>query len=951
MPQCLLMRLAGCAAMALLVVAISAHAKEAQPGSPEQAAFFEKRVRPLLVEHCHGCHGARKQEAGLRLDSRDSMLKGSDAGPVVLPGKPQESRLVEVIGYESTPKMPPSGKLPSEALETLTTWISQGLPWPADAAPGNSADAAAAHWAFQPVKTPPFASPRRSDWAQNEIDRFILRAMEAAQLEPAPPADRRTLARRASFDLLGLPPEYADVAAFEADPRPTPVAFARLVDQLLESPHYGERWGRYWLDVARYADNKGYVFFEETSFPWSHTYRDWVIEAFNNDMPFNRMIELQLAADLAPGPKDPGALAALGFLTIGGHFMNNVHDIFDDRIDVVSRGLLGLTASCARCHDHKYDPIPQADYYALYGVFRSCSEPVVPPPVSAKVPETEEYEHYILELASREKSLKDFLAQKHRELVTGARERVAEYLLAANASRDQPSTEDFMLLIPEGDLHPAMVQRYWLYLRHSRRQHDPVWAPWHALAELPESEFSARAPGVCAEQAARAPAQPINPRIRQALLENPPASLKEAAERYARVLLEVESEWRQRLEAAQRDAAPAPLRFDDPALEELRLVFHADNAPANFPAVAGWGVLTLLPDRQSQAIYQERLRSLESWLNQGPAAPPRAMVLVDDAVPFEPRVFLRGNPNRQGAQVPRGFFRFLAADARPFERGSGRWELAQAITDRRNPLTARVFVNRVWLHHFGLGLVRTPSDFGTRSEAPSHPELLDFLAATFMDQGWSIKNLHRLIMNSATWQQSTRGTGRAPGAGSEDPLAVLRAAVDPDNRLLSGMRRRRLDFEALRDALLAVSGRLDRTRGGPPVDLLGGSNRRTVYGFINRLSLPGLLRTFDFPSPDATSPQRDSTTVAPQALYLMNGPLTDQCAKSLVERPEFLARQGLAERVEWLYTTLFSRRPAAADVRMAEEFLGSDAAAQREQQAWQRYVHALLLTNEFVFVD
>ncbi|RPI89275.1 MAG: DUF1553 domain-containing protein, partial [Planctomycetaceae bacterium] len=727
------------------------------------------------------------------------------------------------------------------------------------------------------------------------------------------------------------------------------------VDEMLRSPHYGERWGRYWLDLARYADNKGYVFFEGQQYPWSHTYRDWVIRSLNEDLPYDQFVVAQLAADQLPTPERDRHLAALGFITIGGHFMNNVHDIFDDRIDVVSRGLLGLTATCARCHDHKFDPIPQADYYALYGVFRSSQEPLVPPRIAGRIPETELYEEYEQELAVRSERLAAFLRRKHAELVASGRTRLAEYVLAAHASRDQPSTEDFMLLIPEGDLHPTVVQRYWLYLQRTKRTNDRVWRAWHALGGLNEQEFAAKAPEVLA--ALRSPSAdepPAHPQVLQALADPPVVSLKEAADRYARVLLAIDQRWHDLLKQAQAGFAPIPTALPDPLEEELRLVFHGSDAPSNMPLTTGWGVLTLLPDRASQAEFQKLIKELESWMISAPLAPPRAMALVDDLTPYDPRIFLRGNPNRMGDPVPRRFFEVLSQSPAAFQQGSGRLELARAIASAENPLTARVLVNRVWMHHFGAGLVRTPSDFGVRSEPPSHPELLDWLAATFMEQGWSLKQLHRTIMNSAVYQQQSTPAALLPFttvARADDTVAVDPLTVDSENRLLWRMNRRRLDFEALRDSLVWAAGTLDPTVGGPSVDLLSGSPRRAVYGFIDRLALPGLLRTFDFPSPDNSSPQRDSTTVAPQALYLMNGPFALDCAQKVIGRPEFTAEATLDGRISALTRLLFSRDATPEDLLFAREYFGGESVEQIPPEAWHAFAHAFLLTNEFAFVD
>jgi hypothetical protein len=795
-----------------------------------------------------------------------------------------------------------------------------------------AADEPKQHWAFQPVGKQALPVVRDRSWPCTSVDKFILAKLEEKGLAPSPSADRRTLIRRATFDLLGLPPTPEDVAAFEADRGPD--AYERLVDRLLASPHYGERWGRHWLDVARFADTKGYVFFEESQFPWAWTYRDYVIRSFNEDLPYDRFILEQLAADRLPLGKDRRPLTALGFLTLGGRFMNNAHDIIDDRIDVVGRGLLGLTVGCARCHDHKFDPIPMRDYYSLYGIFASCAEPTVPP-LFADPPETKEYAAFARELQVREGKLTDFVRAKHDELVKSAQVRVGEYLMAANAQRDQPTTEEFMLIADGADLNPTMIVRYQKYLERTRKGRNPAWVLWHALADLPEKEFAARAPGVCSQFAKSDPARPVNALVAGAFADRPPKTLAEAAQRYADLLNAAEGLWQQRLRDAASAKRQAPARLAEPSLEELRQVFHGPDAPANV-ALLPYGDLSLLPDRPSQARLQELKKAVEQWRATGPGAPPRAMVLEDQPVPSEPHVFRRGNPNNPGEAVPRQFLEVLSgAGHKPFADGSGRLELARAIASKDNPLTARVLVNRLWLHHFGRGLVTTPSDFGLRSDPPSHPELLDHLATAFVEGGWSIKAMHRLIMGSAVYRQR------------DDDRPECRR-IDPENTLLWRMVPRRLDFEATRDALLAVSGRLNRTVGGPSVaDLTSpAATRRTLYGHLDRLNVPGLYRTFDFPSPDATSPQRDATTVAPQALFLMNHPFGVECARRLVHRPDVAAEKDVVSKVTRLYRLLCGRPPRTVESQLAEEYLrdGGDV-------AWERYGQALLMSNEFVFID
>jgi hypothetical protein len=741
--------------------------KPAPPITPQVAEFFETQIRPVLAENCYGCHGPKRQESGLRLDSRAALLKGTEDGPVLVPGQPEKSALVRVLQHQGDIKMPPRGKLPPQKIEALTTWVKLGAPWPQDkgAASGRETDAAKKHWAFQPVKAPPLPAVKNRSWVVSPIDAFVLSALEAKGLKPALPADRRTLLRRATYDLTGLPPTFAEIQAFEADKSAD--AFAKVVDRLLASPHYGERWGRHWLDVARYADTKGYLFEAERRYPYSYTYRDYVIRAFNEDLPYDQFVVQQLAADRLPLGADRRPLAAMGFLTLGRRFLNNPHDIIDDRIDVVTRGLLGLTVACARCHDHKFDPIPSKDYYSLYGVFASSVEP------------------------------------KDLPLI-GASERTPEYLAF-------------------------------------------------------EKELQAR---------------------------------KKAVEKYR--------------EEHKVDLAKGNRKFRD-GLRALQ-------------------------------------KKVDQWEASSTFAPPRAMVLQDAVRPVTPRVFLRGNPSSPGPTVPRQFLRVLAGDKRqPFKEGSGRLDLARAIASKDNPLTARVFVNRLWLHHFGAGLVGTPSDFGLRSE-PTHPQLLDYLAARFMADGWSIKKLHRLVMLSSTYQQR-----------SEDNPEGLR--LDPENRLLWKMNRRRLDFEQLRDSLLATSGKLDPRAGGAPVDLTKEpfTGRRTVYGFVERQNLPGIFRTFDFASPDATSPQRYYTTVPQQALFLMNSPFVLQQARLLMQRSEIAKLSEGEERIQALYRVLYGRAADAEEVALGVEFLDEEENAESEgtqkSTAWERYAQVLLLANEFVFVD
>jgi hypothetical protein len=907
----------------------------AKDGS-EGVEFFESKVRPVLATHCISCHGPKSQKGGLRLDSREAMLRGGESGPVVVEGDPESSLIVEAVAYAAEPKMPPKGKLPTEAIDDIKAWVRSGAVWP-EASPTTPEQERAPKtksWAFQPIRNPAYPAVSDSDWPKTSIDWFVLKKLDVAALKPSRRADRRTLIRRWTYTLTGLPPSPEEVTAYERDTSPN--ADAKVVERLLASPHYGERWARHWLDVARYADTKGYVFLEDGEFPWAYTYRDYVVRSLNADLPYDQFIVEQLAADRLPLGEDKRPLAALGFLTVGGRFMNNAHDILDDRIDVTTRGLMGLTVTCARCHDHKFDPIPTTDYYALYGVFASSVEPSVPP-LFEPPPRSEEYKAFEQELRRREGELDTYVKETYRKLIANAKARSGEYLVAAHAARNKPKTDDFMLIADGQDLNPLMIARWRSVLDRTRRQHDPVFAPWHALVDLPAGEFEARANSVFEEMARRTdPARRVNPVLLQALTEARPKSLAEASEVYEKVFNRVESLWSERAARAKLNDGGKPGPFPDEAIEQLSLVYHGPDAAPNLPR-STLDEISLFPDRPSQEQYRHLKWTVDTWRATGAGAPPRAMALQELHHPIQPKVFVRGNPNSTGPAVSRRFLSALSeGEPKPFKDGSGRLELARAIVDRNNPLTARVLVNRVWMHHFGAPLVGTPGDFGMRSDLPTHPDLLDHLATTFMNNGWSLKDLHRRIVLSATFCQTSddRPDGRQ---------------VDPENNLLWRMNRRRLDWESTRDFMLVISGRLDPALGGPPVkEMLGnGSRRRTLYGAIDRIHLPGLYRSFDFPDPNASAAQRVETSVPPQALFFMNHPMTREAAHALLERSDIKAEPTEERKLSRCYTVLFGRTPDARERAAVREFLG----AKPTETDWQRLAQALLLCNEFAFID
>ncbi|HEX4129425.1 MAG TPA: PSD1 and planctomycete cytochrome C domain-containing protein [Pirellulales bacterium] len=903
----------------------------------DQQEFFEKRIRPMLLEHCVSCHGAETQEAGLRLDTRAFMMKGADGAPAAVAGQPDRSRLIEVTRYDGSVQMPPDGKLSEDDFNMLVAWVKMGLPWPDHGAPEPTADGApaadpkttyaqsrATHWAFQPTRKPSVPEVKNAAWCRTPIDRFIVAALESHDLQPSAPADRRTLLRRLSFDLTGLPPAAAEVEAFAADKSPEAVTHA--VERLLSSPAYGERWARHWLDVARYADTKGYVATEEPRYPYAYTYRDYVIGAFNADKPYNQFVLEQLAADLLPDQTDKSRLAALGYLTVGRRFTNNINDIIDDRIDVVGRGLMGLTVGCARCHDHKYDPIPTDDYYSLYGVFASCTEPDDLPQIGEPADKTA-FADYQKELAKRTQELHDYHTREVGELQDELRTHVGDYLTLVwkdHRKREGDKIADFRFEFTRGEPRPQIARRWSDYLSRHTKLFDPVFSVWHRYLSLPseDEKFAASAEKILTELSAgpsKDPKKPVNELLRQAFVAAKPKTMPDVIKTYDQALHTVYDQWKAATDSKKADA---PTKRDDPAAEQLRQVLFGSDSPASLEGVDA----TALFDRKTRDGQTKLERKIENLKVTSPGAPPRAMVLADSPKPVQPAVFIRGNPGRRGKQIPRQFLEVIAGPQRkPFAQGSGRLEMAQAIVDPSNPLTARVIVNRVWMHHFGVGLVRTASDFGIRGEAPTHPELLDWLAATFVEQGWSLKKLHQIIVASAVYQQ----------ASVDNPQ---RAGRDPENQWLWRMNRKRLEFEPLRDTMLTVAGRLDRQMGGRPVDLnaIPAMGRRTIYGLIDRQDMPAMLQAFDFPSPDTSNDQRPTTTVPQQALFVMNSPLALEMARSLAVRPEVQAAKDPGDKVRVLFELALSRKPTADETKRAEAFLAKPAlSVAPEQPMWQ----------------
>jgi len=775
----------------------------AQPLTPAQADFFESKIRPILANDCFKCHSQRapKVKGGLSLDTRDGWLKGGATGPAIVPGDPEKSLLIKAVRYtDEDLQMPPNKRLSDDEIASLVSWVKMGAPDPrvANASGTNSYASLLAkdHWAFKPVKNPPVPEVQDTNWVKTPVDAFILAKLQENEMKPNPVADKRTLIRRATFDLIGLPPTQQEIKDFLEDDSPD--AFARVVDRLLASPHYGERWGRYWLDTARYADTKGEVKKnkEDSLYPYAWVYRDYVIRAFNQDMPFTQFIIEQIAADKV-ALKDRTDLAAMGFLTLGERFGGNNNDIINDRIDVVTKGFLGLTVTCARCHDHKFDPIPTRDYYSLHGVFNSSIE--MSPVIIGKV------------------------------------------------NYSSPN-----------------------YITYAKTY---------------------------------------------ALLENQLAAL---------------------------DVQKKASKGDPQAVKTI--ANQEDNIRAEFAEM--------------------ELTNLD--------APARAMILEDSAKPKDSPIFIHGEAETRGDIAPREFLQVLSPPNRvPFQNGSGRLELALDIASKNNPLTARVIVNRIWMHHFDAGIVTTPDDLGNQSAPPSHPELLDYLASRFMADGWSIKKLHRLIMLSNVYQQSSADNPRY-------------AQIDPENRLLWRANIRRMDFEEVRDSMLAIGGKLDETMFGRPVNLgsYPYSTRRTIYGYIDRLNIPEVYNQFDFANPENTMGKRYETIVPQQSLFLMNSPLVVEQARNLVDRPDFQSLTNDEDRVTLLYELVYQREPTPVETKLGLNFVVNSpeyesvpkmfipkqprpkinqkleasfaslpTGERKPLTPWEKYAHALLQANEAVFLN
>jgi mono/diheme cytochrome c family protein len=909
----------------------------------EREKLFESHVRPLLIQHCVECHGPKEQSGGLRLDLQAAAAKGGSTGPAYVAGDVEKSLLIRAVKHlDENLKMPPDTKLKDQDIAVLDEWVRSGALWPVD--PDSSATMSLSpaqridqiresHWSYRPIGS--FSPPpvKNSNWPQQSIDRFILTKLEEKELPPNPQADRRTLMLRAHFVLTGLPPTFDEVKDFVADQSSN--AFERLVDRLLESRHYGERWARHWLDVARYAETTGYqAGSRDTRYPYAYTYRDYVIRAFNEDKPFDQFIVEQLAADhLQLSESRTHDLAALGFLTVGRKFMGNPNDIIDDQIDVVTRAFLGTSVACARCHDHKYDPVPTADYYSLYGVFASSREPDELPLLGDPAA-TPGYDEFLKAKAAKQKEVDAWLEKKRVATEDELRTRIADYLVQLAKAEPQTRGRGSRKIGERGPLRPRAYTQWQEFMAKPVAKEHPTWGALDRILALPSEGFKDR----LAELLQTNSLAGLHPSILSALQSSIPESSTEAAYAFGKKIEEIYAGWKQ---LKKEDASAT--RLPDDVDEALRSAIFDESNPTSLTSEQMIANL----DQAERNEYNQQLGKIKSVEASHHGAPARGMVVVDKSALVDPVIFRRGQPGNRGDQVPRRFLQLLSHvdGGMPFVKGSGRLELAQAIANPNNPLTARVIVNRIWQHHFGVGLVSTASDFGSRGEAPSHPELLDYLAQEFMKDGWSIKRLQKRILLSATWQQSSQ-------------VHSLGQSIDPENRLLWHMPRRRLEFEPLRDRLLSSTGKLDLSVGGRSVMIHEDALRRGLYAYVDREDIPGLLASFDLPSPDASQAVRARTTVPQQALYLIN-------AKFVINQAQILAEKSLSagatvERIKWLYQKTLVRDPDEQELLLAIDFVSAKGEIDKSSQTplptpeidpWVEFSQVLLLGNEFAFID
>ncbi len=870
-------------------------------------------IHPVLAQHCVSCHGAEKQKGGLRLDSREMALKGGESfGPAIVPGMSAKSPLLLFMAHlEPDMEMPPKKKekLSDDTLSLVRTWIDQGAEWPTIGPKGTAASLgnqelffkkAATHWSFQPV---PKADSNSLAQGPSTIDLLIGSVRSTKGLEAAPRADAPTLLKRLHFDLTGLPPSPEEMDRFLSDfTQDAGSAISNKVDELLASPHFGERWGRFWLDIARYADAQDLFPGVDLRYPFAWTYRDYVIGAFNNDTPYDRFIREQIAADLlARSPDDP-TLAALGLLTVGPRFLRKQDEQINDRIDVVTRGIMGLTVACARCHDHKFDPIPTTDFYALYGVFQSSIIPEALPQISLPNAKSDPAlrSAYTAAIAETQAALDQLNARERDKAVADLLARPEEHFEAfcdveygkkpLNSILNTTSLSNVALA--------ALTDRKKSAKNNAPKISDPILAPLAKVLACPANQQTETLRIMLESGLIPGTQEIIHPQVLAILREKKPDTEEALMRAYGSVL------------AAAKSTNP-----EDAMSKGLREALIAKGGLLDFPPAEI--ERTASTTVSARAEYRKLRSELAEIENTHAGAPTRAMVLNDLPKPIQPVVFIRGQPANRGESVARRFLQLLDPKMTPFSpTQSGRKELADHITHPSNPLTPRVWANQVWRHLLGSPLVRTTSDFGLQAEPPSHPQLLDWLASALIERGWSTKKLVRDIVLSTTYQQSS--ADRPDGRDK-----------DPDNTWLWRANRRRLDVESMRDAMLAASGRLDPTLGGRAVALSAKpfTRRRTVYGFVDRVQLEPMFSTFDFPAPDTANTERAQTNVPQQALFALNDAFIIDQARAIAAQAESSATQATnpapVEAIRAIYRQVHQREPSAHESELAQRMLAS----------------------------
>jgi len=952
--------------------------------SAESTDFFETRVRPVLANNCYSCH-TNSQLGGVRLDSRESILK------VIVPGDPDRSALIAAIRQTGKVKMPMGGKLKDQEIQDLAAWVKAGALWPesvkAAANPKGEYVITAeqrAFWSFQPLQNP--AIPPPNEWATTEIDRFVIAKLAQQGMKPVKAADKRTLILRASLDLTGLPPRLEDVAAFEKDDAPD--AFAKVVDRLLASPAYGERWGRIWLDVARYGEDD-YRSLDPMGrglnpYPFAYLYRDWVIKAINDDMAYDAFVKAQLAADLIDENSRARNLPALGFLGLGPWYYDNGAveitraDERHDRVDVVSRGFLGLTAGCARCHDHKYDPIPTKDYYSLAGVFLNTVYHEYPQVPQALV---DEYKKREKDIEARQKLMGEFSNVESEQLAEALAFQASKYMMAAwKITGDNKS--DIAMVAGEDKLDYELLDR-WVKFLAKPPKHYPYLTKWQEMIQ---------------QKGKKAEAQKLADDFQKTLVEVmfEHKEIKEENEIIAaKAMPGTKKKKKGNLPnefVTNDDFCPGcGLELKSLPIEKMNLwtdVFQRDLADDVNPDVPGskvkpgllsfrgWGLeRQLSPERKS---YIDGLRAdIEKLQKEQPPHFPYAHGVIEAEKPENLRLSLRGSPYNLGDETPRHFLSVL--DPVPLSHGSGRLDLAEQIV--KQPIAMRVIVNRVWRSHMGTGIVDTPSNFGVTGERPTNPELLEYLAQRFVDEGMSLKKLHREIMLSTVYQLS-------------DEDSKENYDKDPANRFYWRANRHRMDAEQIRDSILAVAGTLETKMSGPSEPLTPDFKRRTVYGKISRYRLDDYLQLFDFPSPNISAEKRFTTSVPLQRLFFMNSDFVQQQAEVLAQ--SVTTEPDNSARIRKAYRLVFARDAAPDEVQLGLDYLRSEPMKEYEEHkakpvkkdepdadepgesefmaggmmsgvgprakgeekkpmlpttVWGRYIKVLLSSNEFLFVN